>query len=160
MPNVSEDDVVRSYWGSSFSGTSAGFPQVFEAGEEYSVTLDLSYPDQVAEKENGKIAFMVFDGNTNALINSVLVKMTDIVPTGIQDATADNASLSIFTENGKVVVKGVGETAAQVYTVAGMQLGKANANGTVTVPVKGYHGAVIVKATCGNTTVTKKIVVE
>ena len=160
VPNVSEDDVVRSYWGSSFSGTNAGFPQVFEAGKEYSVTLDLSYPDQVSETENGKIAFMVFDGNTNNLINSVLVKMSDIVSTGIQDITTDNAALSIATESGRVVVKGNGATSVQVYTVAGMLLGTAAANGTVMVPVKGYHGAVIVKAACGNTTATKKMVVE
>ncbi len=160
VPNVSEDDVVRSYWGTSFSGSNVGFPQVFEAGQEYSVTLDLSYPDQIYVKENGKIAFMVFDGNTNSLINTVLVKMTDIVPTGIQDTAADNASLCISSENGKVVVKGVGETTAQVYTVAGMLLGTATSNGVVNVPTKGYHGAVIVKATCGNTSATKKIVVD
>ncbi len=160
VPNVSEDDVVRSYWGTSFSGSNVGFPQVFEAGQEYSVTLDLSYPDQIYVKENGKIAFMVFDGNTNSLINTVLVKMTDIVPTGIQDTAADNVSLCISSENGKVVVKGVGETTAQVYTVAGMLLGTATSNGVVNVPTKGYHGAVIVKTTCGNTSVTKKIVVD
>ena len=160
VPNVSEDDVVRSYWGSSFSGTNIGFPQVFEAGKEYTATMNLTYPDQVAEPENGKIVFMVFDGNTNNLINSVVVKMKDISTTGIQDAVADNASINITAQTGKVIVKGNGETSVQVYTVAGVLVGQTTGNGTVTVPTKGYHGAVIVKATSGNTTTTKKVVVE
>ncbi len=160
VENYSEDDVARSYWGSSFSGTNAGFPQVFEAGKEYSVDLSLSYPDQVYEKEKGKIVFMVFDGNTDELVNAVLVKMADISTTGIKDASVDNAALNISAVDGKVVVKGVGETSAQVYSVAGMLLGSASADGTVTVPTKGYHGAIIVKAACGNTTATKKMVVE
>ena len=157
---VSEDDVVRSYWGSSFSGSNAGFDQVFEAGKEYSVNLNLSYPDQVLTPANGKIVFMIFDGNTDALINAVLVKMTDIIGTGIHDTTADNASLSISSENGKIVAKGNGETTVQVYTVSGMLLGSASSSDVVTVSTNNYHGAVIVKASCGNTSVAKKMLVE
>ncbi len=157
---VSEDDVVRSYWGSSFSGTNAGFDQVFEAGKEYEVTLSLSYPDQIYTKENGKMVFMVFDGNTDNLINAVVVKMTDVVPTGIHDATANNAYLDITSTDGKIIAKGNGATSIQVYTLSGMLLGSATASDTVSVPTKGYHGAVIVKAACGNTTATKKILVD
>ncbi len=158
--NVSEDDVVRSYWGTSFSGTNAGFPQVFEAGEEYTETLNLTYPDQIYELKNGKFVLMVFDGNTDELINSVLVKMTDVIGTGIHDTTADNASLSISAENGKVIAKGNGKTSIQVYTISGMLLGSATSSDIVSVSTNNYHGAVIVKAACGNTTATKKMMVE
>ncbi len=160
VQQYAEDDVCRQYWGSSFSGTNAGFDQVFEAGKEYSVDLSLSYPDQVYEKENGKIVFMFFDGNTNSLINSVLVKMSDIVSTGIHDTSVDDASLSISAENGKVAVKGNGVISLHAYTVSGMLLGFATSDDVVTVSTNNYHGAVIVKASCGNTTVTKKILVD
>ena len=160
VPNVSEDDVARSYWGSSFSGTSVGFPQAFEAGKEYSATMNLSYPDQVTEAANGKIVFMVFDGNTNGLINAVSVKMSDITASGINDTYASNLSLPVSVENGKVIAKGNGNTSVKVYTLAGVLIAEAEGNGTVAASLGGYHGAVVVKAVSGATSATKKFIAE
>ena len=160
VPNVSEDDVVRSYWGSSFSGSNVGYPQAFEAGETYSVDMNLSYPDQVSEKKNGKIVFMAFDGNTNALINAVLVKMADIpTSTGISDTQADNA-VSISAAAGRVTVKAAGQTTVSLYTTAGQLIGQASGLGEVMVKAAGYHGPVIVKAVSGSSVTTQKVVLQ
>lgn len=160
VDNVSEDDVVRSYWGSSFSGSNAGFPQSFTAGEDYSVDLSLSYPDQVYEKKNGKIVFMAFDGNTNALINAVLVKMGDIQTTGISDTQTDGNDVKVSAANGTVTVKAASAVTVSLYTHAGQLLGQASGNREACINVSGYHGPVIVKAVNGSTVTTQKVILK
>ncbi len=160
VPNVSEDDVVRSYWGSSFSGTNAGFPQAFVAGQDYSVDLSLTYPDQVYEKKNGKIVFMAFDGNTNALVNAVLVKMADIPTTGISDTQVPATGIRVSAANGTVTVKAAAAVTVSLYTAAGQLLGQASGNPEASVNVAGYRGPVIVKAVSGSAVATQKIVLK
>ena len=161
VPNVSEDDVVRSYWGSSFSGSNAGFPQSFEAGEEYTVDLSLTYPDQVFVKNNGKIVFMAFDGNTNALINAVLVKMSDIKDaTGISDTQAAENGIRISVAGGTVKAKAAAEVTVSLYTMAGQLLGQASGHTEASVKTAGYRGPVIVKAVSGADVTTQKVVLE
>ena len=161
VPNVSEDDVVRSYWGSSFSGSNAGFPQSFEAGEEYTVDLSLTYPDQVFVKNNGKIVFMAFDGNTNALINAVLVKMSDIKDaTGISDTQAAEDGIRISVAGGTITAKAAAEVTVSLYTMAGQLLGQASGHTEASVKTAGYRGPVIVKAVSGADVTTQKVVLE
>ncbi len=161
VPNVAEDDVVRSYWGSSFSGSNAGFPQAFEAGQEYSVDLSLSYPDQIFVKNNGKIVFMAFDGNTNALVNAVLVKMADIrTSTGISDTQAATADIKVSAAHGMVTVKAAAQVSVSLYTPAGQLLGQASGHPEACVKVAGYRGPVIVKAVSGQTVTAQKVILE
>ena len=160
VQSISENDVVRSYWGDSFTGSSVGFPQAFEAGKNYTASFSLTYPDQIYEKEKGKIVFMVFDGNTASLINAVRVKLTDAKTTGINDTQATDASINISAADGKIVVRGAGATDVKVYSVAGTLIAKASGNGAVSVAIGRYCGPVVVKATSGATSITKKLVVE
>lgn len=161
VPKVSEDDVVRSYWGSGFSGSNVGFPQSFEAGKDYTVDLSLSYPDQVYVKNNGKIVFMAFDGNTNALINAVLVKMANIKSsTGINDTQAPEADITISTIGGTVTVKAASKVVVTLYTPAGQIIGQASGNAEASVKASGYHGPVIVKAVSGSAVATRKVMLQ
>ncbi len=161
VPNVAEDDVVRSYWGSSFSGSNAGFPQSFEAGQEYSVDLSLSYPDQIYTKNNGKIVFMAFDGNTNALVNAVLVKMADVKSsTGISDTQVAAAGIIISAANGTVTVKSDAPVTVSLYTPAGLLIGRASGNAEASVKPTGYRGTVIVKAVSGSAVATQKVMLR
>lgn len=157
VPQVSEDNVVRSYWG-NFSGDNVGFPQAFNVGETYTVDMSLTYPDQVYEKENGKIVFMLFDGNTSSIINAVMVKMADIKTNGICDI--ENADISIQAAEGKVTARAMGNTTLRVYTLAGVMLGQASGNDNVSVAVSGYHGPAIVKAANGGSSVVRKVIIK
>jgi hypothetical protein len=57
-------------------------------------------------------------------------------------------------------VRGAGATDVKVYSVAGTLIAKASGNGVVSVATGRYCGPVVVKATSGATSITKKLVVE
>ena len=157
VPQVSENNVVRSYWG-NFAGDNVGFPQSFNVGETYSVDMSLTYPDQVYEKENGKIVFMLFDGNTSSLINAVMVKMADIKTNGICDI--ENTDINIQVAEGKVMARAMGNTTLRIYTLAGVMLGQASGTDNVNVSVAGYYGPAIVKASNGSSSVVRKVIIK
>ncbi len=72
---VYHSDVVKAAVGSSYTGTTGlGFPSTLKAGEDNTIDISFSYPDQVSRSRRGKIVVMIFDGNTEALINSVVAK--------------------------------------------------------------------------------------
>lgn len=159
VSKVPQEDMVRGYWGTSYSGSNVGFPQALKAGEVYSTNLSLSYPDQISDRNNGKIVLMVFDGNTNKLVNSVLVKLNTI-GTGIDNAIADNggSDCDITAAGGVVSVKVDGYAKVEIYNVAGTLINTASGTNNISVASRGYHGAAIVKVTTDNSCTTKKIV--
>ncbi len=72
---VYHSDVVKAAVGSSYTGTTGlGFPSTLKAGEDNTIDISFSYPSQVSRSRLGKIVVMIFDGNTEALINSVVAK--------------------------------------------------------------------------------------
>ena len=155
--NIKHNDVARTYWGTP-AGTNIGFPQKMEAGKSYVGTLELSYPEQIAERENGKIAVMIVDGITGGIVNAVVFPLKNI-STGISNAVADKAAdIDIAVYGGSVAVMTNDNVTVELYTTSGTLIGKAAGNGSVTVGTNGYHGAVIVKAATAEKTVTKKIV--
>ena len=155
--NIKHNDVARTYWGTP-AGTNIGFPQKMEAGKSYVETLELSYPEQIAERENGKIAVMIVDGITGGIVNAVVFPLKNI-STGISNAVADKAAdIDIAVYGGSVAVMTNDNVTVELYTTSGTLIGKAAGNGSVTVGTNGYHGAVIVKAATAEKTVTKKIV--
>ena len=112
-------------------------------------------------KNNGKIVFMAFDGNTNALINAVLVKMSDIKDaTGISDTQAAKDGIRISVAGGTVTAKAAAEVTVSLYTMAGQLLGQASGHTEASVKTAGYRGPVIVKAVSGADVTTQKVVLE
>lgn len=158
VDGIINEDMARCYWGTSFSGTNVGFPQTLNANQTASVDLSLSYPDQVTDRNNGKLVIMLFDGNTDKLINSVVVKMSDI-STGIKNVVAGDANdgCDISAANGIISVKTNGKATVNVYTVAGALINTASGTNTISVPTRGYQGAVIVKVAGETSNSTKKL---
>ena len=103
---------------------------------------------------------MAFDGNTNALINAVLVKMGDIQTTGISDTQTDGNDVKVSAANGTVTVKAASAVTVSLYTHAGQLLGQASGNREASINVSGYHGPVIVKAVNGSTVTTQKVILK
>lgn len=106
VQNVPQYDMVRSYYG-SFTGSNVGFPQSLKAGEESTVTLDLDYPDQITVPMNGKLVFMLFDGNTGELVNAVKARLADLDPTDISTVDSsdqsDNTIVARYTLDGRQI---------------------------------------------------------
>lgn len=159
VDRVVQEDMARCYWGTSFTGSSVGFPQNLTAGETYSVPVSLAYPEQVSECKNGKIVLMLFDGNTNNLINSVLVKLSTL-PNGIENAVVDNNNnnCDIAAANGVVSVKANGNAKVEVYSMAGQLINTATGTNNISVSVRGYKGAAVVKVNGEKTNATKKVI--
>lgn len=155
--NITHNDVARTYWG-TVKGTNIGFPQTLEAGKTYSCPMEINYPEQVAVKENGKIAFMFIDGVTNYVINAVVLPMKDI-STGIENAVVDNSSdIRISASAGDVLVVADGEISVSIFSASGSLLNTATGNGSVTLSADGYKGAVIVKAQTATKTAAKTVI--
>ena len=149
--------MVRTYWG-SVKGTNIGFPQTLEAGKTYSCPMEINFPEQVAEKKNGKIAFLFIDGVSNAVINATVLPLKDI-STGIENAVVDNSSdIRISASAGDVIVVADGEMTVSIYSASGSLLNAATGNGSVTLSADGYKGAVIVKAQTATKTAAKTVI--
>lgn len=160
VDGIVHNDVVRTYYGSSVYGTSVGYPQSLEAGKEYVADITLSYPGQITVRDNGKLVVMLFDGQKNQLVNSTVVKLKDI-STGINNTVSPDASgCSIKTGNGYVAVRGTGAITVSCYTLEGSLIARGSGNSNVAVALNGYQGAVIVKAVCGNSSVSKTVIVK
>ncbi len=110
---VYHNDIVKAVVGSSFSGqTGLGFPSSLTAGDENTIDISFSYPDQVSKSRHGKIVVMIFDGNTEALINSVVAKFPTNSP-GYDDADDSDALDEISADK-------IANT--DVYSLAGVLL--------------------------------------
>lgn len=155
--NIKHNDVVRTYWGTP-AGTNVGFPQKMEAGQTYTQELELNYPEQIGDREKGKIAIMIIDGVTGGVVNAVVFPMKNIT-TGISNAIVDKAAdIDIAVYGGSVAVMTGEPVTVSLYTTSGALIGTSTGNGSVAVSANGYHGTVIVKATTADKTVTKKVV--
>lgn len=155
--DVTHNDVARTYWG-AVNGTNIGFPQVLEAGNVYSQSMTISYPEQISNPDNGKIAVLVVDGVTGGVINAVVFPLKNL-GTGIDSAVADKASdIDIAVHDGSVVAMADENVTLSLYTASGILLDTSTGRGSVTVSAKGHRGTVIVKASTAGNAVTKKLV--
>lgn len=158
--NFIHNDVARAYYG-NVNGTGGYLPQSMTAGTEQTATIEnLDIPENLNDITMAKAVVMLIDANNNKLINSVCAKFPEY-GTGI-DAVEDSSSkgYSISVGAGNVSANGDGESTLSLYTTAGVLLGQAKGNGTVTVSTNGYHGAVIARVVGKSGTVVKKIAIR
>lgn len=148
--------VVRGYEGETFTGTPGLLPSEVNAGESYTAELKFSVPDAVSKPWNTDIVVMLFDGNTNKLVN--VCKTAVSVPEGIgETATGSIPSISVSATKGAVIVSSPREAQATVYSAGGRRLASAGGSGDFRINLPAYKGVAIVRVTDGETTVTKKV---
>ena len=148
--------VVRGYWGDTFTGTSELFPTTIDAGKEYTTTLSIPVPDAVENANNTDVVVMLFDGNTDRLINAYKTHPSNAVD-GI-DEIVDNttAAVSVAAANGAIVVTSPLAAQATVYSLDGRALARTQGEGTLTLR-PATQGVVIVKVTTAQGVVVKKV---
>ncbi len=149
--------VVRGIYGDTFTGTSELFPTTIEAGKEYTTTLNIPMPSAVEKPYNTEIVVMLFDGNTDKLINAFKTRPSNAID-GIDEVVTDNttAAVMVMAQQGNVVVTSPVQAQVQAYSLDGRSLGQAQGQGVITLS-PATHGVVIVKVTTANGVVVKKV---
>lgn len=151
------DHVVRGMYGDTFTGTSELFPTTIEAGKEYTTTLNIPMPSTVENANNTEVVVMLFDGNTDKLINAYKTRPSNAVD-GIDEITTDNttAAVMVMATQGQVIVTSPIAAQVQVYGLDGRVLSQANGQGVITLS-PATHGIAIVKVATENGVVVKKV---
>ena len=151
------DHVVRGMYGDTFTGTSELFPTTIEAGKEYTTTLNIPMPSAVEKPYNTEVVVMLFDGNTDKLINAFKTRPSNAID-GIDEVTTDNttAAVMVIAQQGNVVVTSPVQANVQAYGLDGRNLGQAQGQGVISL-TPATHGVVIVKVTTANGVVVKKV---
>ncbi len=152
------DHVVRGYYGETFTGTPDLFPTDITAGKDYTTTLSVPVPDVVSNPENTEVVVMLFNGNTDKLINAY--KATTSTAAGIDNATADasaDAAVLVMAQKGNVIVTSPLRMTAEVLSLDGRTLARATGSDALTLSPNA-RGVVIVKVATPNGTVVKKVI--
>lgn len=151
--------VVRGYEGETFTGTPDLLPTDVIAGETYNVNLSFSVPDAVSKPWNTDIVVMLFDGNTDNLINAY--KTTVSLPESIEETLIKNtSSIQISSVQNRVNIKTEGNSKTELLSADGRILAKANGMGEYTITLPAYQGVVVARVTNDQETVVKKIILR
>jgi hypothetical protein len=136
---LTHNDVVRQVVGLSFAGTGNYLPQEMTAGQEYSATLSTSIPGTVTKIQNSKVAVLLIDANTGALINACVAPATygsSDATNGIDQVWTADAAVEVYSLSGQRVLTAPSFTAAQRSLQSGLYLVRTvGADGSTTKKV-------------------------
>lgn len=151
------DHVVRGWYGNTFTGTADLLPADVKAGETYTTDLRFNVPSQVSNAKNTDIVVMLFDGNTDKLINACMAKVG--VSSGIEDTTTGTLdAIQVSAHAGKVTVQSPIDAAVQVISVDGRVVAQGNGNGAISINVPAYRGVALVRIATAEGNLVKKVV--
>lgn len=128
-----------------------------KAGEEYTATLELDVPSNVADLSHCKVAVMMIDANTGNVINAARADKIEGAPSGIGSAEADAADVSVRVSGGAVHVSVHGTARVTLYGADGTMIARETVEGEGILPLQGRKGVVLaeVVAEDGSRTVKK-----
>ena len=158
IPSVSSyifDYVVRGTYGETFTGTPDLFPTTIEAGKDYTTKLTIPVPAEVRKAENTEIVLMLFDGNTDRLINTYKAKLD--TTNGIEGTEVANHAITVTAANGIISVATDLTANVQVYSTDGRLMGSANGQGIINLNAPAHKGIAIVRVNTNKGVVVKKI---
>ena len=158
IPSVSSyifDYVVRGTYGETFTGTPDLFPTTIEAGKNYTTNLTIPVPAEVRKAENTEIVLMLFDGNTDRLINTYKAKLD--TTNGIEGTEVANHAITVTAANGIISVATDLTANVQVYSTDGRLMGSANGQGIINLNAPAHKGIAIVRVNTNKGVVVKKI---
>lgn len=162
VANVEAHGVARQTWGTTYNGTAGLFPSNMHAGWGYKANFTMALPETIADINNCNLVVMILD-ETNKVLNANTCQLangeTDY--TGVEDVIADNeAAIGITVVDGTLYLNGEGAYSVNAYDLAGSAILSAKGNGATALPLYGYKGMLLVKATDaeGNTKAAKFIV--
>ena len=145
-PSVSpytHNHVARGTVGRSFTGTEGLLPTTMVAGQYEQATLSFDVPATVSDPQHTDIVVMLFDGNTDRLINAYLAPVQ--TAEAIDHVGIANASVEVSATAGCITVRGTGALQAEVYTADGRLIATASGQGTLRIGTAGYRGVALVR---------------
>lgn len=148
--------VARGTYGVSYTGTAGLLPNSVKAGENHTATLEIPLPSTVSKAENTEIAVMLFDGNTDKLINACMARLGG--STGIEGVVAETADVNVTVKGASLHVDAVGKAVVNIYSVGGSLLVSAQGHDSFEIAKPRYEGVVLVQVVTENGAVTKKLV--
>jgi hypothetical protein len=159
---ITHDDVVRSVGGMGYAGTGGLLPQTMTAGEPVETTIQIAIPGTVTKIQNSKVAVMLIDANTGALINACVAHATygDASSSGIESIGGDNDQVALTIADGILRVTGSGQTAVELYSLNGQRVASAAGVGQAQLSVAGERGIYLVRIHNAQKTIVKKIVLR
>ena len=98
---------------------------------------------------------MLFDGNTDRLINTYKAKLA--VPEGIEGTEVANNAISVSAVNGMITVATNLAANVQVFSTDGRLMGTANGQGIINLNAIAHKGIAIVRVSTSKGVVVKKI---
>lgn len=151
--------VARRVVDDMYTGLSGMIPVTVEADNEILFDINRNAYDNVSNWANAEVVAMLIDNNTGEIIN-VAKAPFESGTVGINSVVAEDGEGIAIGVNGEGVnVNAAGEVNVTVYDVNGTLVGMAGGEGSVSVPVNG-KGLYIVKATAGEASTVKKVVIR
>ena len=148
--------VVRGWEGSTFTGTPDLLPESVRAGEVYTTELQFEVPATVSDSRNTDLVLMLFDGNTDRLINACKVNMSQSEGIG---GPADRPAADIRPVAGGVQVNTGSTATVQLLAADGRVLAQTGGQGLLTLRAPGYQGVAIVRVVTAAGVVTGKVAI-
>lgn len=160
--DVEAHGVARQTWGTTFTGTAGLFPAQMKAGQGYTAEFTVSVPESIQDTDNCNMVVMIIDEN-NQVLNANISKLNGSSATDAVDSVLDeneSAVTGMTVYDGKLYINASGEYTVAAYDQAGARILSAKAAGEAALPLNGYKGILIVKATdnAGNARTAKFIV--
>lgn len=136
------NNVARAAWGMGYNGTSGLLPSVLNAGETYTVKVDMDVPSIVEKVDNCKFVAMLIDENTGRVVNA---GRSDILSTGVGSLPAEVASgAEVSLEGGHLRVISSSRCDVMVYDLSGQLVASGNGEGSFGVSLGGFRGFAVV----------------
>ena len=158
--NIVHNDIARAVYGTSYNGTPGLFDQTLVAGQTYNNSLTVKLPTNVLALKNCKAIVMLINSDDDKVINAGMAYFDpERAAAGIKTVNSQQP-LTVNVSDGYIYVNAGNGTAVNLYTISGMLLGTAKANGTVSLSTQGYHGTAIIKAIGSNGSITKKLIIK
>lgn len=151
--------VVRGYWGDTFTGTPGLLPTTLEAGTAYSATLQISVPSPVRDPQSTEIVVMLFDGNTDELLNACKATIGD--QQGIEEIGAQAQAPQVAADGkGGILVGIADEATATAYSADGRVIARAAGKGLLSLHAGGYKGVAIVLTRTAARSYSNKVILK
>ncbi len=151
-------DVARAFWGNGYDGLQGSLPAEVVADQAYGHDYTITLPDNIMHDENTEIAALLINEKTGEIINA------DVVPlqawfTSIETPVTPDADIRFCVSGGALTLcSSENIDSVALFSIDGRQVLSATpAASEVSLDISTLQGIHILKATAGNSIITKKL---
>lgn len=148
-------DVVRTWEGTTVTGTGGFVPATIVGGQVYSGKMAAPTINRILNPKNCDATVMLIDAETGAILNAD--RQAVGFGSGIDDIADVTSDVVISNDAEDIVVSASDDIEVNVYSADGSMISAAKGNGSVVCHTAGNHGVVIVRVKTKNGIVTRKL---